>query len=622
MAPAKIFIINLFNALNNLNAPALNDFKQLMRAKADQAINSPYYVISTAQDISPIEGFAPINYVRPYEPQPTTISQPYDVKPTTEIKSSITPQYLAQPTTGPQIQPTPEPISGGGTMGSSRLASKVQPSKIKVKITKAQSIKIIETIINNSTNTSGLISGVEEVKTLFDQLTGQINIERAIEIGSIVVGGVSILLALKRFYSSRKGTREERQRLIGEKELMEDPELGRDAPVVVNMGTAFGFSAISMGRFLEIVKDANPMTLAQHMINLARNMYRSMTESDLADAVQRGAQDLRNDLTDALAPRIDEVVVDPSVRASEIEARRRVKQALERHKELKQNIDLAKKKKKFLSSKEMASSSKEMASNSKELDFIEREVSGFLDDLITQLKKDLELVQSSTSDQVLKEADKINLDIQKLQDIIDENDKLLDETKYDQILDKVNELGDKLQDEIEKEYPAQKTTTEKRYATLISYDNIKASLFLDYYSFKSFLENELISSNKEEIIKQLTNYYKMYYTTYNLIKSLYKDLQGKYSMPSVAFQNIETANESNIGLIRANYLSNNFIGLLGNLKLYISYIKNAISTQTDQSSIDLLKYLNDLNQFIGRLSNIFGDIPAEYIKTKVLTKKK
>jgi len=329
VAPAKLFIINLFNAFNSIPIPTLNDFKQILRAKSDQIINSTDYAVPGALDITPLEGFTPINYIRSPLPQPTTITKPYDVKPTQITASSMTPSYVSQPTIESQIQPTPQPIRG--IMGSSRLASKIQPSKVKVKITKKQAIKIVETIINNSTNTTGLIAGVEEVQTLLDQLMSQINIERAVEIGSIVVGGVSLLMALKKFYSGHKGTREERQRLIGERELLADPELGRDVPVVLNMGTGFGFSAISMSRFLEIVKDANPMTLAQHMVNLARNMYRSMSESDLSDAVREGAQNLRNDLSDALGPRLNEVVVEPSVKASEEEGRRRVKEAMSKH---------------------------------------------------------------------------------------------------------------------------------------------------------------------------------------------------------------------------------------------------------------------------------------------------
>ena len=333
IAPGKLFIINLFNAFNNLNYPGLNDFKQMLRSKADAAILSSNYQVPGALDIEPLEGFVPINYVRPYNVQPTTISTPYEVKPTQQITSSTMPSYVSQPTTGPQIQPTPQPIIGG-MLGASRLASKIQPSKVRVKITKKQAVKIIETIINNSTNTSSMISGIEEIKTLTDQLLSQINLERVIEVGSIAVGGISLLMALKKFYSGRKGTREERQRLIGERELLADPELGRDAPVVLNMGTAFGFTTVSMGRFLEIVKDnANPITLAQHMVNLARNLYRSMTESDLADAVQQGAQNLRNDLSDALGPRLEEVVVEPSVKASEEEGRRRVKEAMSKHSE-------------------------------------------------------------------------------------------------------------------------------------------------------------------------------------------------------------------------------------------------------------------------------------------------
>lgn len=332
IAPGKLFIINLFNAFNSIPISTLNDFKQILRAKSDQIMNSPEYAVPGALDITPLEGFVPINYIRP-TPQPTTIAKPYDVKPTQQITPSVGPSYVAQPTTGPQIRPTPEPITGG-MLGASRLASKIQPSKVRVKITKKQAIKIVETIINNSTNASGLISGVENVQTLFDQLLSQINIERAIEATSIIVGGASLLLSAKKFYFDRKGTREERQRLIGERELLADPELGRDVPVVLNMGTGFGFSAISMTRFLEIVKDANPITLAQHMVNLARNMYRSMSESDLADAVRQGAQNLRNDLSDALGPRLEEVVIDPSVKASEQEGRRRVKEAMEPYQEI------------------------------------------------------------------------------------------------------------------------------------------------------------------------------------------------------------------------------------------------------------------------------------------------
>lgn len=322
LAPGKLFIINLFNALNNLNYPGLNDFKQMIRAKADLAMVSPNYEVSTADNsIQPVEGFTPINYVRPYRPEPSTIARPYDVKPTTRVNAPSAPTYVAQPTTGPQIAPSPQAI----TRGSNIITQK--PSNIKVKISKSQAAKIIELIINNSTNTTDLINGISQTEEIINSLKSEFNIERGLEIGSMVIAGLSLLAAFKKYYSGKKGSREENLRLLSEEDIKRDPSLAGDAiPIIAQDGKSLGVKPSTIGRLIQIGKNLNPISIAHSMFNYARNLMRAGSEEAVRDIVETTATELR------------EVKIEPTSGPSEVEARKRIKEAMTKVKESKKKV--------------------------------------------------------------------------------------------------------------------------------------------------------------------------------------------------------------------------------------------------------------------------------------------
>lgn len=288
LAPSKLFIINLFNALNNLNYPVLNDFKQIIRAKSDQIINSPNYNVSGAIDITPLEGFTPINYIRiTPQPQPTTITKPYDVKPTDYIQSIQAPQYIAQPTIEPQIQPTPQNI---GALSSNIKASKVKPSIIKVKINKNQAIKIIETIINNSTNTTELKDGFSYLNSWFSSITPQ-TIENIKDIGLSsfgVVSGIVVLYYLKKHYSKKVRPRYELLSPDDEGELENIQKI-----MAVDANTDVKISMTTKQKLIEMALRSNisPIYLFTKLIDWVRDAigYGSIGE------VQAGLKDIIKD---------------------------------------------------------------------------------------------------------------------------------------------------------------------------------------------------------------------------------------------------------------------------------------------------------------------------------------
>ena len=316
-APGKIWIINLFNSLNNLNYPVLNDFKQMIRAKADLAMVSPNYEVSTADNsIQPVESFTPINYVRPYRLEPSTIAQPYDVKPTTRVNASSAPTYVSQPTTGPQIAPSPQAM----TRGSNIITQK--PSNIKVKITKRQATKIIELIINNSTNTTDLINGISQTEEIINSLKSEFNVERGLEIGSMVIAGLSLLAAFKKYYSGKKGSREENLRLLSNEDITRDPSLAGDAiPIIALDGKSLGVKPTTVGRLIQIGKNLNPITIAQAMFDYARNLMRAGSEEAVREVVETATTELR------------EIKIEPTAGPSEAEAQRRIKEAMTKNKE-------------------------------------------------------------------------------------------------------------------------------------------------------------------------------------------------------------------------------------------------------------------------------------------------
>jgi hypothetical protein len=317
MAPGKIFIINLFNAFNNLNYPGLNDFKQILRNKADMALISPNYQVAGALDIPPIESFTPINYVRPYNVQPSTIAQPYKVEPKLLSEPTNAPVYIAQPTTGPQIAPSPQVI----TTGAASLI-KQTPTKMKVKITKSQATKIIETIINNSTNTTDLINGISQTDEILNTIRSEFNIERGLEIGSMVIAGISLLAAFKKYYSGKKGSREENLRLLSEQDIERDPSIAKDAlPIIALDGKSLGVKPTTVGRLIQIGKNLNPISVAHSMFEYARNLMRAGSEEEVRAATERATTELT------------EINIEPTAGPSEAEAKRRIKEAMAKVKE-------------------------------------------------------------------------------------------------------------------------------------------------------------------------------------------------------------------------------------------------------------------------------------------------
>jgi hypothetical protein len=317
VAPGKLFIINLFNAFNNLNYPGLNDFKQMLRSKADVAMLSPNYQVAGALDIPPMESFTPINYVRPYNVQPSTIAQPYNEQPKL-LSSTNAPVYTAQPTTGPQIAPSPQVI----TTGAASLI-KQTPTKMKVKITKSQATKIIETIINNSTNTTDLINGISQTDEILNSLKSEFNIERGLEIGSMVIAGLSLLAAFKKYYSGKKGSREENLRLLSEQDIERNPSMAEDAiPIIAQDGKSLGVKPTTVGRLIQIGKNLNPISIAHSMFNYARNLMRAGSEEEVRAATERATTELT------------EINIEPTAGPSEAEARRRIKEAMTKVKEI------------------------------------------------------------------------------------------------------------------------------------------------------------------------------------------------------------------------------------------------------------------------------------------------
>ena len=274
-APGKIWIINLFNSLNNLNYPVLNDFKQMLRAKADLAMVSPNYEVSTADNsIQPVEGFTPINYVRTYRPEPSTIAQPYNVKPTTRVNAPSAPTYVSQPTTGPQIAPSPQAIMRGSNIITQK------PSNIKVKITKSQATKIIETIINNSTSKSDIIEGLNTFKSWLDTFT------KVGEVGGLIIAGSAALYAMKKYYSKKVRPRYEFVDPYNEEELR--------PLIAVEIQNDVKIPKATRNRLIELAlkSQVSPIFWAEKLFGFAKDLagYGNRNE------IQQGVQDVINEM--------------------------------------------------------------------------------------------------------------------------------------------------------------------------------------------------------------------------------------------------------------------------------------------------------------------------------------
>jgi len=296
-APGKIWIINLFNAFNNLNYPGLNDFKQILRSKADSALVSPNYQVRGAMDITAVESFTPINYIRPYQPEPSTIAQPYTDKPKL-LSSSNAPTYTAQPTTGPQIAPTPQPIITGSA------PTMTTPETVKIKITKSQATKIINNIIENSKSIEELNKNIEVIPETFG------NIARSAEIAGVLIGAVAGVITIRKYF---KGRRLRRDRELYYEAIPED--------VVETERSKLSMSTLSKNAVSGIIEMAvrakvSVVSLFDIIVNFVKEITGTKTVEDLQTEIQ------------TVHTELEEIIIEPTAGPSETRARERVQQAM------------------------------------------------------------------------------------------------------------------------------------------------------------------------------------------------------------------------------------------------------------------------------------------------------
>jgi hypothetical protein len=296
VAPGKIFIINLFNAFNKLNVPGLNDFKQILRSKADIAIISPNYQVSGALDIPPLESFNPINYVRPYNVEPSTIAQPYNEQPKL-LSSTNAPKYTAQPTTGPQVAPMPEPIITGG---SSLI--KETPTIAKVKITRIQATKIINSIVENSHDIKELNKNINTVSETFN------NIVRGAEIGGVLISSVAAVITIRKYLRAR------RHRDDYEPIPQDVIETERSKLSLSDLSKTAANNVVKMA----VRANVSVVSLFDTIINFVRDLTGTRTVPDIEQQVQN------------VQAQLEEIIIEPTAGPSEIRARERVQQAMTR----------------------------------------------------------------------------------------------------------------------------------------------------------------------------------------------------------------------------------------------------------------------------------------------------
>jgi len=296
VAPAKLFIINLFNAFNNLNYPGLNDFKQMLRSKADIAILSPNYQVSGALDIPPMESFTPINYVRPYNVQPSTIAQPYNEQPKL-LSSTNTPVYTAQPTTGAQVAPMPEPVITGG---SSLI--KETPTIAKVKITRIQATKIINSILENSHDIKELNKNINTVSETFN------NIVRGAEIGGVLISSVAAVITIRKYLRAR------RHRDDYEPIPQDVIETERSKLSLSDLSKTAANNVVKMA----VRANVSVVSLFDTIINFVRDLTGTQTVPDIEQQVQN------------VHTQLEQIIIEPTAGPSEVRARERVQQAMTR----------------------------------------------------------------------------------------------------------------------------------------------------------------------------------------------------------------------------------------------------------------------------------------------------
>lgn len=192
----------------------------------------------------------------------------------------------------------------------------------------------------------------------------------------------------------------------------------------------------------------------------------------------------------------------------------------------------------------------------------------------------------------------------------------------------IKDVGDQiaeavLKEGVEQEFPLQKTVAQKRYEKLLELDETKGGLYQQLGLIFAFFNNpNLIQSSPSEINKQLLDIYDLYFKIYKMIEYYYSQFNQYGGLSAFAFTSIEQPDINNIGRIRSNYLAKDFVLKLSRLQIAIkNMLGSGFSTRTDQESIDMRKYFDQLNQFIIQIKNTFGVIPENLYTTKILTKK-
>lgn len=283
VVPTIQFTIGIFNALNTIDDPSLNEFKQIIRRMCDDAVNDPTF--NTAKNL--IDMGIPINYT-PFNFMPTIQIEP--VKATQPIQPSLPQPAMTQeqynkintsvsmPMSTPFIMPKPVPMT-------EEQIKKIKSQKpVRVKISKKEAEKIVETIINNSTNTSDVIGGFNTLKSYFDTFA------EVVGAGSLIIGAAGALLALKKYYSS------DRKRL--DYEIIRDPgdiDYKEKRSIIVVAGEAgLKLTKTTVNDIISLASRAKISTsqLAMGIFDFIKNVASSGTREEAMVAVKKQMDNL------------------------------------------------------------------------------------------------------------------------------------------------------------------------------------------------------------------------------------------------------------------------------------------------------------------------------------------
>ena len=280
VVPTIQFTIGIFNALNTIDDPALNEFKQIIRRMCDDAVNDPNF--NTNKNI--IDMGIPINYT-PFNFMPTLKIEP--VKATQPIEPSMPQPALTQeqynkintsvsmPISAPFTMPKPVPMTG------EQIKRIKEQKPIKVKISKKEAEKIVETIINNSTNTTDVIGGFNTLKSYFD------TVAEVVGTGSLIIGAAGALLALKKYYSSERKRAD--YEVIRESVETYDYEYKEKRSIIVVAGQAgLRLTKTTINDIVSLAARAKISTsqLAMGLFDFIKNIASSGTREEAMSAVE------------------------------------------------------------------------------------------------------------------------------------------------------------------------------------------------------------------------------------------------------------------------------------------------------------------------------------------------